>query len=260
MLLSLYDVSAQAVDTNYYQLLSTLPTDAIAFEIDPLQQIYTISPDNTLRRYRADGQLEFEYNNNTLGALTRVHVDNPFSPLLFYGDYRTLITLDRNLTETNRFDLYQLDVNEVKAVALSSDNNIWLYDDVQFKLKKINRQGRVLLESDDLSLTLGRPLFPNQMLERDNRVYINDPAVGILVFDILGQYLTTLDIRGLEQFQVQHQQLIYTEKDVLRVLHLVSLLQTTIPLPAPLRKAVQLRIGKGKLFWLENGALRIYRY
>ncbi|MFK7937429.1 MAG: hypothetical protein AB8G22_28195 [Saprospiraceae bacterium] len=260
LLLLVSSTFAQQKDSSLYQLTFSLPTEAAYFNIDQLQQIYTISPTNQLKRYASDGTFQFEYNNNTLGNLTRVSVSNPFSLLLFYGDFRTLITLDRNLTEKNIFDLYQLDVNEIKAVAQSSDNNVWLYDDVQFKLKKINRQGRILIESNDLSLTLGRALFPTYIIEKDNRVYVNDPAVGILVFDILGQYLKTLDVRGLERFQIYNQQLIYAQQGKLHSFHLQSLLATTIQLPRPLSEEAQLFIQEGKLFWLEKGELKVYQY
>lgn len=254
------NILAQAKNSTIYQSDFTLPTDAIYFTVDQLQQLYTISPTNEFSKYSADGVLQFTYNNNTLGTLTQVDVTNPFSILLFYGDFRTLITLDRNLTETNVFDLYSLDVNEIRAIAQSSDNNLWLYDDVRFKLKKINRQGKVLIESDDLSLLLGRGLFPNLIIEKDNRVYVNDPSTGILVFDIFGQYIKTLERKELERFQIYNQQLLYQKDTQLHAFHLQSLLETTIQLPKEINNNAQVILKKGKLFWLEQGQLEVFKY
>ena len=243
-----------------YSVQTIIPTDAVYFNIDQLQQIYTVSPTNQLVKYSAAGLPQFEYNNNTLGNLTRVDVTNPFSILLFYGDFRTLIMLDRNLTETSTFDLYSLDVNEIRAVAQSSDNNLWLYDDVRFKLKKINRRGETLLESDDLSLLLGRSFAPNFIVEKDNRVYVNDPAVGILVFDIFGQYIKTLERKGLERFQIYNQQLLFQQAGQLYAFQLQSLLESTLQLPKKMLGQEQVLLQQGKLFWLEKGQLTIYQY
>lgn len=253
-------VVAQTNNSTAYTKKNTLSTNAVFFSIDQLQQIYTVSPSNELIKYSATGIPQFNYNNNTLGALTRVDVTNPFSILLFYSDFRTLITLDRNLTETNVFDLYSLDVNEIRAIAQSSDNNIWLYDDVRFKLKKINKQGKTLIESNDLSLLLEKALFPNFIMESDNRVYVNDPAVGILVFDVFGQYLKTLERKGLASFQIYNQQLLYLQDQQLHAFHLQSLLNSTVQLPKKITKETQVFLQKGQLYWLEDGQLTLYQY
>ena len=70
------------------------------------------------------------------------------------SDYMTVMTLDRTLNQTLEFDLINLNLLEVKAIGMSNDNNVWLYDEVTFKLRKVDRKGQVLMESDDLNLRL----------------------------------------------------------------------------------------------------------
>lgn len=251
---------AQETKENSFTLLDSLAVEnATFFTVDKLQQIYVVNNQNDLVKYTAEGKEQFRYNNNKLGTLNFVDATNPFNLLLFYADFRTLISLDRNLVETGSFDLYDLDVNEIKAIAQSSDNNIWLYDDIRFKLKKIKRTGDVLVESDDLSLLMGRTIAPNFILERDNYVYVNDPTVGILVFDVFGKYLKTLDFIGIQQFQVINKQLFYKEKQLFNVFHLQSLLNRTITLPQQLTEKHVVFLESDHLYLKNNGSIYIYQ-
>lgn len=260
LLLIPLSIFAQEAKNNSFKLLDSLSVEETAFfTVDKLKQIYIVNKENDLIKYSVKGKEQFRYNNNKLGTLTFVDVTNPFNILLFYADFRTLISLDRNLVETGSFDLYTLDVNEIKAIAQSSDNNIWLYDDVTFKLKKIRRSGDILIESDDLSLLMGSTIAPNFILERDNRVYVNDPTVGILVFDIFGKYLKTLNFKDLNQFQIANKQLFYKENLSFNVFHLQSLLNRTIVLPQQLATEYMVFLQSDFLYLKNNDFIYIYQ-
>src|SRR5690606_16861793 len=118
------------------------------------------------------------FNNNKLGNLQHIDATDPFNVLLYYPDYFTVLTLDRTMNITSEYDLTNLNLIEVEAIGMSNDNNVWLYDEVTFKLRKVDRNGQVLLESVELNLLLQYTPHPNFILERENKVYLNNPETG----------------------------------------------------------------------------------
>ncbi len=260
----------------FYLLLSTVvwaqPTDSIYtlqyefataarfFTTDQLQQCYVVTPDNEVIKYSNEGKLLFRFNNNRLGELAHVDVTDPFNVLLYYTEYFTVILLDRTLSQTGEYNLYDLDVVEVRSVGLSNDHNIWIYDDVVFKVKKINRNGQKLAESDDLSMVLGQRIQPNFIMERNNWVYVNDPEIGILQFDLFGQYVRTIDLLGLDRFQVHNKQLIYQQDNQLYAFHLEALTTKSIALPQNKTGKNNIQIQKDRMYIQEGELVSLFTY
>jgi hypothetical protein len=50
-------------------------------------------------------------------------------------------------------------------------------------------------------------------VEYNNKVYLNDPINGVLVFDVYGTYLKTIPIYHLNTFQVKENYMLYVNKE-----------------------------------------------
>lgn len=242
-----------------YSLLHILDISSPVFTTDQLRNVYTVTKTNEVIKYNPAGEVQFRYNNNTLGNLVFIDATDPFNLLLFYPDFRSVVLLDRTLSETGAFDLFNLDVIDVPAVGISSDNNLWIYDDIKFILKKIDRNGKVVQESNNVSLVLDKTLTPNFILERSNALYINDPECGILVFDLFGNYTKTIDVKGLSQFQIIDQQLVYWQDGKLHVFNLKSLQTRSTDLQLPPDEEQLVRIEKDRLYVRTGPSLKIYQ-
>lgn len=225
---------------------------------DKLQQCYVVNEDNDLLKYDKNGQLLFQYNNNQLGDLKWVDVTDPFNLLLFYPDYFTVILLDRTLSITGEYQLFNLNITDVNAVAMANDNELWFFDDNSGKVRKISRAGAVTEESLNVKLLLGKNIQALNMLATRNRVFLNAPEFGILVFDNFGTYLKDIPVKGIASFQILENQLIYQEEDKLKSFHLQSFLTSEVELSFKLEETDQLQIQKGVLFLLKGDELLIY--
>ncbi|MDX1667566.1 MAG: hypothetical protein R3350_10065, partial [Saprospiraceae bacterium] len=202
----------QKIDAAPYQPLFSLPVSASYFTVDRLGNIYLVTATNEVIKYDKSGRESFRYSNNTLGQLSMIDATDPFNLLLYYPDLQVAITLDRTLNPTGSFNLYQWDLVGVEAMATAVDNHLWIYDQLNFRLLKVDAQGQVLVESNDLSLVFSTLPRPSSMRARGNRVYLNDPAQGILVFDVFGQYLQTLPLKGITDFWFVKEQIAYQHK------------------------------------------------
>ncbi|MBI5915439.1 MAG: hypothetical protein HY842_08685, partial [Bacteroidetes bacterium] len=228
------------------------------FTTDNLGNLYLLTPDNEVIKYTPDGQEQFRYPNKTLGEATYLDATNPFHLLLFYPEYQTVLTLDRTLSLTGQFNLLQFGLLGAQAVGMSGDGMLWVYDETSFLLKKMAADGTVVVRSADLSLATGQSFRPNFLVEREQTVFVNDPAVGVLVFDVFGQYRKTIDLKGLQEFQVLDDQLIYNRDGQLWSFHLKALLEKPFSLPVQLPQGSKVRVGNGLLYVLDAGILKTY--
>lgn len=164
--------------------------------------IYTVGLGEEIRLYNSNGELQFRYSNNRLGSVGHVDASNPLSILVFYPEYSTAVLLNNTLSEYGRLDLRRQGLTGVRAAGLARDGNVWIYDPTSFQLVKLDKKGSVIRKSEPLNYVLNQELDPVQVMERNRRVYLHDPMVGILVFDEFGTFDYLLAERGLDRFSV----------------------------------------------------------
>lgn len=244
----LLGVACYCQDQYRFQPLQSIAQTARWMEVDKMQQLYLLVGDNSLFKYDNKGNLTFQFNENNLGPISYIDVSNPFRILVYYDDYATVVFLDRTLSELQRHDLSELDLPQVEALGTASDNNLWLFDNNSYTLKKLDQKNEVLVESLDLNLLLTEALDPVRLLEADNRVYINSPNLGLLVFDLLGNYIKTIPLLELEYFQWHEGQIFYTKEKKLQAYHLLSFQHKNIELPILDQNLEQLCIVQDYLY------------
>jgi hypothetical protein len=238
--------------------LFSIPIQSKYFTTDKLNQLYIVTKNNEVIKYDAKGKEVFRYNNNFLENLSNIDATNPFNILLYYPDFLTVITLDRTMSKTGEFNLSNLNLIRVNAIGSSNDNNIWLYDEVAFKLKKIDRSSSVFRESIDLSLQLNYSLKPNFLIERENYVYLNDPDFGVVIFNIFGEYDSVLKLKGIDRFQVFDNRLIYKKGEQVFSYHLQTFDQKVLELPVLLKKEEEILIRKNRLFVRKADKIEVF--
>lgn len=241
-----------------FKALKSIPKTSRWIEVDKMKQLYLIEDAHTLLKYSSGGDLLYQFNENSLGEISYVDASNPFRVLVYYNDYATVLFLDRTLSEIQRHDLSNLDIPEVRALGTASDNNTWLFDNNTYTLKKINSQNEVVAESSDLSLLLTDVLDPNRLIETDARVYLNSPNLGILVFDVFGNYIKTIEILNLDYFQVYEGQIFYVEDKKFKTYHLLSFLTKEIKMPIIEEKLEQLCIAQERLYIKYDNEINIF--
>lgn len=251
---------AQTTSSLSYHLLTIIPIETKFVATDKLQHIYAVTPKNEVIKYAADGRELYRFSNNTLGDLFYIDTTDPFNLLLYYPDYQLIITLDRTLNKTGELSLVDASALQVNAIGLSNDGNIWLYDEANFRLRKVDQYGQTLAESQNMSLLLIQAPRPAQLVARENRVYLADPTLGILVFNNFGQYDKTIDLKGVSAFQVLENRLVFQKKTKLKAYDFKSFLVTEMALPEGVETSDQVQIQKNRLFVKKPEVIEIYAF
>lgn len=215
-----------------YRELFTLEEEADLICFDNLLNIYKVKQ-TELIKYDKNGGFQFRYSDKQLGNIGSVDVTFPLRPLLVYPDINYAVLLDNTLSN-NRGNINLLNQGiDLGMLACSSvQNHFWFYDAMNFSLVRTNENFKHVTNTGNLAQVLRiQSLQPNFLKEFANRVYLNNPSTGILVFDIFGTYIKTIPITGLTEFQVNGNELIYFKDGSLFRFNSETYDELEIPLP-----------------------------
>lgn len=184
-LLASTEVFAQS--DSLFRLSRIIRGDIVAFTVDNLDNIYVLNSRNQLKKLSPNGDSIAVYNDvKKFGQATLIDASNPLKVLLYYRDFSTIAVLDRFLSPRTSIDLRKSNILQAKVVGQSYDNQVWVYDEMESKLKKIDEEGNLLLETPDLRLVLGKTISPVRIFDADKYVYLYDSLKGAYVFDYYG--------------------------------------------------------------------------
>ncbi|TVQ45161.1 MAG: hypothetical protein EA362_08995 [Saprospirales bacterium] len=187
-----------------YQLTDTtkIPISANLISLDIQNNIYAVDRNQRIVKFQQNGEKLNFYQNNKLGRVQQIDVANPHKLLVFYPQQQTIVFLDRNMTELSRIELNQFNIPEVSTVGVSNDNQVWIFDEFDNMLKKMDGSGNVRSISENTIGLWGESLQPHLIRERYNKVFLLDENKGIFVFDNLGNPFQKISIRGIVDFSV----------------------------------------------------------
>ena len=180
---------------NYFKLKTTIPGNYTYFNADMLDNIYLITAANRLYKLSSKGDSIAVFNDvKKYGNPSYLDVSNPLKILVYYKSFSTVIVLDRLLSLRNSINLRQYSIFNVQSVATAYDNNFWLFDEQNIKIKKINEQGIVMLESTDLRQLVQEVPTATNLIDSDNELYLYDENKGFYIFDYYGTFKNKLPL------------------------------------------------------------------
>lgn len=258
LFISLYG-NAQA-DTTFH-LMKTIHGDIVDFTVDNLDNIYLLSSRNQVKKLNANGDSVAVFNDvKKYGQATLVDVSNPLKLLVYYKDFSTIVILDRFLNIRNTIDLRKQNIFQVKAIGQSYDNKIWLYDEVDNKLKKIDEDGKLLLETIDFRLLVGAAPVPIKIFDQDQYVYLYDPAQGVYVFDYYGALKNNIMINGWQNFKVAGKYIFGSNRDTLHRYEIKSFRLDEWKMPEEIHSSKSFNFSAVRLYALKANGIEIYSY
>src|SRR4051812_5566844 len=132
-------ITTNAQDTTFpHSKYTPIQGSITDFEVDNIGNIYLVINNEQLKKLDVNGDSIAVYNDvKRYGKISSVDASNPFKVLVFYKESSTIVILDRLLSVKNIVDLRKNHIQQVKAIRLSYDNNIWLYDEAEGKIRKV---------------------------------------------------------------------------------------------------------------------------
>ena len=254
-------VAIEAQSDSVFQFIRTIKGDFSYFNVDNLDNIYLLfSNSNQLKKISATGDSVAVFNDvKRYGNPSYIDVTNPFKTLLYYTNYSTVVMLDRLLSARNTINFRSKNIFAVKSITLSYDNNIWLFDEQDFKLKKIDEEGRVLLETTEWRMLFDTVPSPVQLIDGNNFVYLYDPEKGFYIFDYYGSFKNRLTFLNWTHVEINGNILYGFSNNILYSYQLKSLTIKEYRLPGFFGKFTSIKAMNGKVYLLNEKGIDIYQ-
>ncbi len=231
-------VSFTADDT--LKNLYTIKSKADFFTTDNFGNTYLVKADE-IRKYNPQGDLLKMFSAKSLGKITSVDASNPLRVLVFYKDFASVLFVDDLLSQNGDvINLLDLSLEQSDVVCNSFNNGLWLFNRQNTNLVRLDDDLHTKVNTGNLNNLLGITLKPNFLLEYDGYIYLNNPAEGILVFDIYGTYFKTITLKNLSHFQVKENLLLYFLGGELKSYNLKLLTEATMTF----KDATDIRVEK----------------
>lgn len=231
----------------------------VSFAINNIGELYIIDTNNQLKKLNENGDSVGVFNEvSKYGKLSYVDAQNPWKIILFYKNFSTIVLLDKYLNVLTSINLRKQNIFSVKTVAASYDNNIWLFDEQENKLKKIDDAGKVLLETADVRQLLDDVIAPVQIVDRDGFVYLYDSKKGVYIFDYYGSFKNKLPFTGWKEISVIEKTLYGFDENFLYSHRSGSLDIKKYKLPNALTNYTAIKVRNKKLYVLKNNGLLVY--
>lgn len=231
------------------------------FSVDNLGNIYMLYQNGQLKKLRPNGDSLAVFNNvRRFGKVYSIDVSNPLKVLLYYKDFGTIVILDRFLNERATIDLRRQNLLQVRAIGQAYDNNIWIFDELELKLKKISDDGRLIDQSTDFRMVFDSVPSPSHIIDQDKLVYLYDPAKGVYIFDYYGGFQNRIPFTGWTDFAVINKALFGRDKNYLYRYDMGSLQLQQIPAPSFMYEAEKIVVNPGNVYLLKDGVIMVYSY
>lgn len=252
-------IPSKAQEGFSFRVIKKMDVSVSSFSVDNIGGLYIITPDNQLKKYNEKGDSVGVFNQVTqYGKLTYVDAQNPWKAILYYQNFSTIVLLDKYLNVTATINLRRQNIFRVQAVTSSYDNNIWLFDEQDNKLKKIDDNGKVLSETVDFRLLFDSVPDPKKIIDRDGFVYLYDPQKGIYIFDYYGSFKNKLSFLHWDNIEIIGKTIYGFDKENLYK-YIPPLPDfTTIRLPPELQNSDAIKLSNQKIYILKNNQLAIY--
>lgn len=221
---------------NYGNILAQVETrieGALAMSQDRKGNIFIADSQGSLDVYDTTATRILNFASSNGRAPSHLEAWLTLKVFLYYEAFQEYVILDRFLNTSEPFGLNEELIGYASVASLSSEENIWLFDNTDFSLKKYEPLLDRLLVNTPLDLVLDPDDYRIvYMREYQNLLLLSDFNSGILLFDNLGNLKKKLDYPGVSYVGVLGNSLCFAQGKRFVVYDLYTQEERSVALPA----------------------------
>ncbi len=195
--------------------------------------IYLADVNGQVGKYDRTGKQQLIYEPTVLSEVTNLENQQALRTFVFYRDLQEYLFLDRFLTPSANYRLADLGIGFGKLATPSADNGVWVFDETNFRLVKINPTFEQIVIDAPLDLILD-PVDHDItfMREYQNRLFMADSRQGLIIFDNLANEIGKIDAKGISYFTFLNHQVAWIRENRIELTDLYTSQKTAIALPS----------------------------
>ena len=233
--------------------------DFTNFYIDNLGNVYLLNANNQIKKINDKGDSVAVANAlKRFGDIYSMDVSNSLKVAVYYKDFTIIVVLDRFLKNVNTIDLRKYGILQARSVAISYDNNYWVFDEVENKLKKIDDNGNTLLSTPDLRMVFSESFSPEKIIDYNGYVYLYNKSKGCKIFDYYGALKQSIPLLNQNHIQVIKNSILGFDDSALHVYDLSVFTEHSYLLDPQMKEALKLQKLLSNIFVLKPDGLHLY--
>lgn len=197
---------------------TSIRQEGITDAADDLQgNLYISTKEGSIVKFDSTFHELISYAAEKTIPVTSIDVSNRFRIFGFYGDDQSYIILDQSFRKLNENSFDSRIIGRGVAACLASDEMIWIFDELDFSLKKLNPSLNQIVINVRMPLVTGADHYSIIQLETyQNRLYVNNSDDGVYVFDGFGNFLKKLKISTNHLFHIFREKLYYVDHSTVK--------------------------------------------
>lgn len=125
--------------------------DFVAAAADVYGNVYAIDAQLNLIKYSKKLDTIRVLSVSNLGNNPCIDASNPLEVFVFFGSTGKVVWFDNQLNQQSVVDLFGAGISKPVGFGRANDGNIWVLDNNNNTLKKVNREGNLVVESVAIS-------------------------------------------------------------------------------------------------------------
>lgn len=253
-------VSSTPKQESNFTLIKTIKGNFSYLNVDVLDNIYVITSSNQLKKINANGDSAGIFNDvKQFGNPSLIDVNNPLKILVYYKNFSTVVILDRFLTFRSSINFRKTNIFKVNCITTAYDNNIWIFNEQDFTLTKINDDGTVISKTNDFRQIFDKAPTPSTMYDNEGYIYLYDPVEGFFIFDYYGSLKNSYPFLNWTNIAITNNYLYGFTNNTIQTYTLRTLTTHSYTLPAYLAMYKSIKAINGKLYLLKDTGIEIYK-
>lgn len=242
-----------------YQLQKRILGNFTNFSLDNLGNVYLVSNNNQIKKLNQNFDSVGVFNDvRRFGKISFVDATNPLKILVYYKDFATIIILDRFLNNRSTIDLRSQNILQVQCISLSYDNQIWLFDELDASIKKVDDNGKVVLTSADFRMLYNDVPNPTTLIDANGLLHLYNPKTGWLLFDYYGAQKNKYAMLNWQDAQIVNNSLMGRNGNTLHIAQPQTLSIKDYATNIDLTVAKKVVFHQSKMFVLFGDRLAVY--
>jgi len=191
--------------------------------IDIEGNIYVSTKRGTIIKFDSLFTELFTFASDDIIPLTSIDVSFHFRIFGFYQVNQSYFILDRHFKALFHGNFDTVTIGNGTAATYATDNSLWIFDDADLSLKKLNPTLNQIEVNIKLPLLIqAEEYLVNQLEAYQNRIFVNNYLHGIYVFDQFGNYLKKLPVSTNSKFTIYRESLIFIADAFLKSINIYS--------------------------------------
>ncbi len=218
VLLPFYCLMAFAQKEPVLDAIWQLKIDGIdKIDVDGRGNIFFSTQNGHINQYNESGDSLNFYAPPFSSGISRLDAHWTVSIFLFYESQQRYEILDRFLNPLSHQSMADLGLTGLFSQATPGNNNsLWLYDETDLRLKKINYNNQQVLQEQALNVLIPESsLQVMQMMERKNLLFVQVSNEGVYIFDNQANFIKSIPIANNSPVFIENESIYFLRKNQL---------------------------------------------